>query len=157
MYRQNRRGQPATASGNASRQFRAQVSRSPSGMLRKSRIQDHNPDALNQTSGNHSLQRLYEDNVIAIYRFIYAKVGNREEAEDLTSQVFMKALRSLDQERDLPSIQVWLFQVARTVVVDHWRVFYPLRANALDDPLDARSVSPLAAAPTTPGRVCTVD
>lgn len=122
-------------------------------MLRKSRIQDHNPDTLNQTSGDHSLQRLYEDNVIAIYRFIYAKVGNREEAEDLTSQVFVKALRGLDQERDLPSIQSWLFQVARTVVADHWRAFYRLRADSLDDLLDAGWESPLDDARTSPERV----
>ena len=58
------------------------------------------------------LQRLYEDNLHVIYRFIYSKVGNREEAEDLTSQVFIKAVRSIDNSRDTASIQSWLFQVA---------------------------------------------
>lgn len=86
---------------------------------------------------HHDIQQLYEDHVISIYRFIYAKVGNREEAEDLTSQVFVKAVRGLDPERDRSSIQSWLFQVARTIVADHWRAFYRLRTDSLDDLLEA--------------------
>lgn len=83
------------------------------------------------------LQQLYEENLAAIYRFVFSKVGNREEAEDLTSQVFIKAVRTLDQARGTQSIQSWLFQVARTTVADHWRKFYRLRVNSLDDLLDA--------------------
>jgi RNA polymerase sigma-70 factor (ECF subfamily) len=75
--------------------------------------------------------------VHAIYRFIYSKVGNREEAEDLTSQVFLKAARGIDSSRDALSAQGWLFQVARTTIADHWRSIYQLRANSLDDLLDA--------------------
>src|SRR5690349_104612 len=122
--------------------------------LRRAAVQhDDSPLVASEPVDVQSLQRLYEDNVIAIYRFIYAKVGNREEAEDLTSQVFMKALRGLDQERDLPSIQSWLFQVARTVVADHWRAFYRLRADSLDDLLDAGWEAPLDDARTSPERV----
>ena len=77
--------------------------------------------------------QLYEQHIAAIYRFIYTKVGNREEAEDLTSQVFVKALRRLDSSRDPQSVQGWLFQVARTTVADHWREFYRLRTDSLDD------------------------
>ncbi len=80
---------------------------------------------------------LYEEHLAAIYRFIFSKVGNREEAEDLTSQVFIKAVRHLDQSRHIESIQSWLFQVARTTVADHWRRFYRIRVHSLDDLLDA--------------------
>ena len=89
------------------------------------------------------LHQLYEENLTAIYRFIYSKVGNREEAEDLTSQVFVKAVRTLDQARGTPSIQSWLFQVARTTVADHWRQFYRLRVNSLDDLLDSGWEGPI--------------
>jgi len=82
-------------------------------------------------------EELYARNVGAIYHFIYSKVGNREEAEDLTSQVFIKAVRGLDQARAGQSIQAWLFQVARTTVADHWREFYRLRADSLEKLLDA--------------------
>jgi RNA polymerase sigma-70 factor, ECF subfamily len=80
---------------------------------------------------------LYERHVRSIYRFVYSKVGNREEAEDLTSQVFLKAACGIDSSRDALSAQGWLFQVARTTIADHWRSVYQLRANSLDDLLDA--------------------
>ena len=93
------------------------------------------------------LQRLYEDNLHVIYRFIYSKVGNREEAEDLTSQVFIKAVRSIDSARGTASIQSWLFQVARTTIADHWRSFYQLRAHSLDDLLDSGWEGPAESEP----------
>lgn len=89
--------------------------------------------AASATRGDKTLESFYEDNLLIIYRFVYSKVGNREEAEDLTSQVFVKALRGLDQERDTQSMQSWLFQVARTTIADHWRQFYRLRSDSLDD------------------------
>ena len=75
---------------------------------------------------------IYEAHFSAVYRFIYSKVGNREEAEDLTSQVFIKALRGLDDSRDAASVQAWLFQVARTTIADSWRVYYRLPERSLD-------------------------
>ena len=38
--------------------------------------------------------------MVPIYRFIYARVGNRPDAEDLTAQVFMRAVEQLDTSRD---------------------------------------------------------
>ncbi|HEU5440011.1 MAG TPA: sigma-70 family RNA polymerase sigma factor [Ktedonobacterales bacterium] len=95
------------------------------------------PSASDSDRAAASFEELYERNVGAIYHFIYSKVGNREEAEDLTSQVFIKAVRGLDQARAGQSIQAWLFQVARTTVADHWREFYRLRADSLEKLLDA--------------------
>jgi RNA polymerase sigma-70 factor (ECF subfamily) len=97
----------------------------------------------------NSLQTLYEQHLTAIYRFIYSKVGNREEAEDLTAQVFLKAVRGLDQTRDAVSSQSWLFQVARTTIADHWRAFYQLPARSLDDMLDAGWEGPLQGTPSS--------
>lgn len=79
-----------------------------------------------------TIQHLYQEQVGPIYRFIYSKVGNREEAEDLTSQVFLKALRGLDSERSPASVRRWLFQVARTTVADYWRAWYGLPDVSLD-------------------------
>ncbi len=93
------------------------------------------------------LRALYEATLPAVYRFIYGKVGNREEAEDITSQVYLKALSGLDQSRDAASAQAWLFQVARTTIADYWRGFYRLRSSSLDDMLAAGWDSPM----TDPG------
>lgn len=57
-----------------------------------------------------------------IYRFIYLKTGRKEEAEDLTHQVFLKAWQHLptyvDQGHPLSS---WLYRMARNSVIDFYR------------------------------------
>ena len=82
-------------------------------------------------------QTLYQENLGLIYRYVYSKVGNREEAEDLTSQIFVKAVRGVDQERGMQSIQKWLFQVARTTIADYWRAYYRISTNSLEELLEA--------------------
>jgi len=83
------------------------------------------------------IQTFYEENLALIYRYIYSKVGNRQEAEDLTSQTFIKALRGVDYTRGSQSIQKWLFQVARTTVADYWRQYYRVSISSLEELLDA--------------------
>src|SRR5438105_1071874 len=82
-------------------------------------------------------QTFYQENLGLIYRFVYSKVGNREEAEDLTSQIFIKAVRGVDTERGPQSVQKWLFQVARTTIADYWRTYYRVSVNSLDELLEA--------------------
>lgn len=84
-----------------------------------------------------AFQLFYQENIGPIYRYIYSKVGNREEAEDLTSQTFVKAVHSIDRERDEHSMQKWLFRVARTTVADYWRGRYRISTSSLDELLDA--------------------
>ncbi len=71
-----------------------------------------------------TVERIYRDYLVPIYRFIHSRIGNQEDAEDLTSQVFLKAVRHLDGGRDEPAIRSWLFQLARTTIADHWRQYY---------------------------------
>ena len=66
----------------------------------------------------------YQENLDGIYRFVYSHVRNREVAEDLTSQIFLKAMCSLDLERNAYSSSAWLFLVARTTIADYWRAHY---------------------------------
>jgi RNA polymerase sigma-70 factor, ECF subfamily len=82
-------------------------------------------------------QTLYQENLGLIYRYVYSKVGNREEAEDLTSQIFIKAVRGVDHNRGAQSIQKWLFQVARTTIADYWRTYYRTTASSLEELLEA--------------------
>ena len=56
------------------------------------------------TAAPGRFEQIYDANVVPIYRFIYARVGNRPDAEDLTAQVFTRAVEQLDTERDNPQI-----------------------------------------------------
>jgi RNA polymerase sigma-70 factor (ECF subfamily) len=82
-------------------------------------------------------QAFYEKNLLFVYRYIYSKLACREEAEDLTSQVFMKALKNVDYQRDQHSLQKWLMQVMRTTIADYWRIHYQLSSHSLEQLLDA--------------------
>ncbi len=82
-------------------------------------------------------QTLYEEKFTLIYRYVFSKVGNREEAEDLTSEIFLKAVRSIDQERSPQTIQYWLYQIARTTLADYWRAYYRESTSSLDELLEA--------------------
>ncbi len=86
----------------------------------------------------------YQQNLAPVYRYVYSKVGNREEAEDLTSQIFLKAMRGIDQTREQQSLQKWLFQVARTTIADYWRVHYRATVNSLDALLEDGWEGPVA-------------
>jgi RNA polymerase sigma-70 factor (ECF subfamily) len=78
-------------------------------------------------------QTFYQENLGLIYRYVYSKVGNREEAEDLTGEVFLKAARLLDPSRDEASQLAWLRQAARTTLADHWRRWYRVPTAELED------------------------
>ncbi len=72
--------------------------------------------------------QLYELHLDSIYRYIYYRVGNAAEAEDLTEQVFLKAwehIAAYDQ-RGLP-FAAWLYRVAHNLVVDYRRTRRPKR------------------------------
>ncbi len=84
--------------------------------------------------GIQEFQAFYEDNLVSVYRFVLKSVRNREEAEDLTSQIFLKALRYLDPEHSAQSARSWLFKIAHTTIADYWRTHY----RALNSSLDVR-------------------
>jgi RNA polymerase sigma-70 factor (ECF subfamily) len=93
------------------------------------------------------LRRIYDVHAPQLYRFIYHKVGNRQDAEDLTAQVFMKATQSLNVEQDEQSQLAWLYQVARTTIADHWRVYYKGSVVSLDEMQDANGFQEFAESP----------
>ncbi len=71
--------------------------------------------------------RLYDYYLPAIYRFILLKVGHREEAEDLTHQVFLKAWQNISgfTEKGFP-FSSWLYRIARNAVIDYYRKSKPV-------------------------------
>jgi RNA polymerase sigma-70 factor, ECF subfamily len=82
-------------------------------------------------------QTFYQEKVGLIYRYVYGKVGKREVAEDLTSEIFLKAIRGINQQSSPQSMQKWLYLIARTTIADYWRAYYREPSSSLDDLLDA--------------------
>lgn len=67
-------------------------------------------------------KEIYNQYLDSIYRFIYFKVSNREEAEDLTSEVFLKTWQYLyGVQKEVKSLQALLYQIARNLVIDFYR------------------------------------
>ena len=64
----------------------------------------------------------YVEHQSAVYRYVRFRVATRETAEDVTSIVFMKALRSFDRyDSGRASPRTWLLRIARNAVTDHLR------------------------------------
>ncbi len=65
---------------------------------------------------------LYDHYQPMIYRFVILKVGQREEAEDLTHQVFLSAWQNIKNYRNQGfPFSSWLYRIARNQVIDHYR------------------------------------
>ena len=64
----------------------------------------------------------YTEHQSAVYRYVRFRVASREVAEDVTSVVFMKALRALEKyDERKASPKTWLLRIARNAVTDHLR------------------------------------
>ena len=64
----------------------------------------------------------YVEHQSAVYRYVRFRVASREVAEDVTSVVFMKALRAFDKyDERKASPKTWLLRIARNAVTDHLR------------------------------------
>lgn len=64
----------------------------------------------------------FRDHQPSVYRYVRFRLASREAAEDVTSQVFMKALKALDRyDPNRASPRTWLLRIARNAVTDHLR------------------------------------
>jgi RNA polymerase sigma-70 factor (ECF subfamily) len=66
--------------------------------------------------------QLYDTYVDQIFRYVYYKVGNITESQDLTGQTFLKAFENIEsyEVRDV-AFSSWLYRIAHNLVVDHFR------------------------------------
>lgn len=80
---------------------------------------------------------LYRRYVGPVYRYLYSRLGDVPEAEDLTAQVFAEALQALPGYRERQRFAAWLFSIARRRAADHYRRRHP--QQPLDERLPSRT------------------
>jgi len=69
-----------------------------------------------------AVAELYETHFERVARYIGVRIGDTAEAEDLASEVFVRALRGVERYRETGAPMVaWLFKVAHNITVDHLR------------------------------------
>jgi RNA polymerase sigma-70 factor (ECF subfamily) len=64
---------------------------------------------------------LYDRYVEAVYRYVFYRVRNDADAEDLVSDVFMRALRAIPRYEPRVAFLAWLYRIARNAVIDRAR------------------------------------
>jgi RNA polymerase sigma-70 factor (ECF subfamily) len=78
------------------------------------------------------LAALFDSCYPRLARYAYARTGNQADAEDIASEVFVRAFESLHSYRDKGApLEAWLFRIARNLVIDRYR-----RAARIDRVVD---------------------
>jgi len=91
-----------------------------------------------QENDQEAFAQLYEEYFDKIYRYLALRVGNEMEAEDMTQQVFLNALRSISsfKWKGVP-FSAWLFRIAHNQAVDHLRRKQKRASVPLDESLSS--------------------
>ena len=75
-----------------------------------------------QQGDRDALEELYLIHFDRIYGYLHMSVGNRHDAEDLTTQTFLKMLESIGRFRWRSApFSAWLFRIAHNLAMDHFR------------------------------------
>src|SRR6266498_4731319 len=75
-----------------------------------------------QSGDRNALEELYLIHFDRIYSYLHMSVGNRHDAEDLTTQTFLKMLESIGRFRwQSAPFSAWLFRIAHNLAMDHFR------------------------------------
>jgi RNA polymerase sigma-70 factor (ECF subfamily) len=84
---------------------------------------------------------LYDQYAEPVFRFLFTRLDNRMDAEDLTGEVFLRAWKSLPRYRQQGyAFSAYLFQIARNLLIDHYR--RSGRVESLSDQMAGILVNP---------------
>ena len=100
-------------------------------------------------------EAVYQDNAAWVYRTLFARVGNRADAEDLTAEVFLAALRPLRLTASVGEVRAYLRATARTVLAAHWRETLGREITSIEEDIEQPPNSEEAIS-TAPARVAQV-
>ena len=108
---------------------------------RENTVADNNP--AHRGIGISSFTALYEEHMAYVFRYINYRIGNRNEAEDLTSVVFEKALAAFHRyDREKAAPQTWLLTIARNTVTDYLRKSSRKNTMPLENAIGLESADP---------------
>ena len=99
-----------------------------------------------------SWDEVYVDNVVRIYRLLYAKVGNRADAEDITTEVFLAAFGPLRLSASRGEVRAYLAAAARTALAKYWQRRLGVEVTHLDTDVAARELEDEPAPSAAPAR-----
>lgn len=68
-----------------------------------------------------AFSEIYDLYVERIYRFIFFKVANAEDAQDLTSEVFLKTWQYINDGKEVKNLNAFFYKIARNLVIDYYR------------------------------------
>jgi len=77
-------------------------------------------------NSREKFSQIYDKHIDKIYRFVYLKTGSRDQAEDLTSQTFMRGWEAFKKREngnanEIKNMQAFLYQIARNLIADFYR------------------------------------
>lgn len=105
-----------------------------------SRVEEMRRNQLNEKSDNETktmesiIAKLFEEYYDKVVRYIYIRISNQAEAEDLAGDVFLKALKSVGSYKgSTAQLRFWIFKIARNIVIDHYRRMGKRKTINLDD------------------------
>jgi RNA polymerase sigma-70 factor, ECF subfamily len=74
-----------------------------------------------QPCRNEATQTLWVDLHDRLCKFIYSRVNDPDDVEDILQEVFLKIHTNLETIRDVSKIESWVFQITRNCITDHYR------------------------------------
>jgi RNA polymerase sigma-70 factor (ECF subfamily) len=107
-----------------------------------------------QQGDREALEELYLLHFDRIYSYLHMSVGNRHDAEDLTTQTFLKMLEAIGRFRwQSAPFSAWLFRIAHNLAMDHFRASRRWQPEEeVPEPPDAEEASAEDAAMHSIGR-----
>lgn len=74
-----------------------------------------------RSGSEQAYRQLVETYGSDLLRYFYRNTGNRAEAEDLIQELFLRLVRSLKNYKEKERFEVWLYRLARNLLIDYWR------------------------------------